>query len=289
MVMTARALRVIAVALACASAGGALVAGGPAAAVRPHRLLEKLASGQPALGTVNRRAPQSSETVRALAETDLDFIVFDVEGGATDLSQFAASLRTLGEATVRRPSRGPIAPLVRIPKTSNDAPEETVRRFMALGVKGVVFGHIDTPEAATRAVAAVIDALPLAPRAAAAPTGGVRGTWPISRDSDVVAVMMIESPEAVRNAAAIARVPGVTALFFGPGDFSRAIGRPARLPDLHPEAEAAVQAMLAACRDTRVVCGYPAAARDEAALKAEAERRLQQGFRFVTQVNLTEF
>ncbi|MBM3944821.1 MAG: hypothetical protein FJ317_04925, partial [SAR202 cluster bacterium] len=226
---------------------------------------------------------------RALADTGLDFIVFDVEGGVTDLSQFAASLETLRDATAHRPSRGPIAPLVRIPKTSNDAPGDVVRRFIALGVKGVVFGHIDTPDAAARAVAAVIDALPLAPGAAESATGGVRGTWPLARDSDVVAVMMIESPEAVSNAAAIASVPGVTALFFGPGDFSRTIGRPARLPELHPEAEAAVQAMLAACRDTRVVCGYPAAAREGAALNAEAERRLQQGFRFVTQVNLTEF
>jgi len=284
-----RTLCALALVAACATGGRVVSAGAPADAPRQNRLIDKLARGVPALGTVNRRAPDSSDTVRALADTDLDFVVFDVEGGVKDMTQFAASLAALAESAARRPARGPIAPLVRIPKTSNGSPEDTVRRFIGLGARGVVFGHIDTPAAAARAVAAVVDALPAGRRTDGAGASRERGTWPLARESDIVAVMMIESPEAVANAAAIAAVPGVTALFFGPGDFSRSIGQPARLPDLHPEAEAAVQAMLAACQATRVVCGYPAAARDAAALAAEAQRRLQQGFRFVTQVNLTEF
>ena len=91
----------------------------------------------PALGTVNRRAPDSSDTVRALADTDLDFVVFDVEGGVKDMTQFAASLAALAESAARRPARGPIAPLVRIPKTSNGSPEETVRRCIGTQVEHV--------------------------------------------------------------------------------------------------------------------------------------------------------
>jgi len=271
--------------LLCANSGD-MSAGAPA---RPHnRLIDKLTRGVPAMGTVSRRAPESSETVRALVATDLDFVVFDVEGGVNDMARFAASLKMLSDAGDRS-SPPAIAPLVRIPRSSNGSPADVVRQFMALGARGVVFGHIDTPAAAARAVSAVVDALPTVPGAGGSGSTRAHGTWPLASESDVVAIMMIESPEAVGNAAAIARVPGVTALFFGPGDFSRAIGRRASLPDLHPDAESAVQAMLLACSQTHVVCGYPAAARDDAALQREAEKRLKQGFLFVTKVNLREF
>ncbi len=43
--------------------------------------------------------------------------------------------------------------------------------------------------------------------------------------------IQIESPAAVEQAPAIARVDGVDALFFGPGDYSCLIGKPARFMD----------------------------------------------------------
>ena len=46
--------------------------------------------------------------------------------------------------------------------------------------------------------------------------------------------------------------------------------------------------MLAACRAHRVACGYPVAG-PPAALQPETEKRLAQGFRILTQVNLERF
>lgn len=42
-------------------------------------------------------------------------------------------------------------------------------------------------------------------------------------------VLQLESPEAVANAEAIAAVPGVDGIFFGPGDFAQAAGIPGQL------------------------------------------------------------
>lgn len=42
-------------------------------------------------------------------------------------------------------------------------------------------------------------------------------------------VVQLESPEAVANADAIATVPGIDAIFFGPGDFAQAAGIPGQL------------------------------------------------------------
>ena len=111
---------------------------------------------------------------------------------------------------------------------------------------------------------------------------------PLAERGELVAIMMIESPEAIEHVNEIAQVPGVTALFFGPGDYGRAIGKPSRLPQVAPETEAAVQTMLRACLAHGIPCGYPVAGPPDA-LQAETEKRLAQGFQIVTQVNLEAF
>ena len=114
------------------------------------------------------------------------------------------------------------------------------------------------------------------------------GVSPRDRRGELVAIMMIESPEAIEHVNEIAQVPGVTALFFGPGDYGRSIGKPSRLPEVAPETEVAVQTMLRACLAYGIPCGYPVAG-PPATLQAEKEKRLAQGFQIVTQVNLEDF
>lgn len=276
-----------AVAVATAQSGGS--------PPRLNRLIEKLEQHAPAAGTVHRRAARSTDAARAVAVQDLDFVVLDVESGIDDLGQFEQSVRVLRDPDVLGPSKRAVSPLARIPRVANEAPEKVVGALLDLGVFGIMFGHIDTPADARRAVASLETRAASRPGAAAlwgltGPEYKQRATvWPRDRRGELVAIMMIESPEAAANALDIARVPGVTALFFGPGDFSRSIGKPASLPVIAPEVEAAVQTMLVACRTANIACGYPAAARSDDALRAEAERRLSQGFRVVTRVNLTQF
>jgi 4-hydroxy-2-oxoheptanedioate aldolase len=263
-------------------------------------IVDALAQNRVAMGTVNRQAPRSSEAARALAVSDRDFAVFDVESGMADLDQFATSLGLLRDPAVIGSRRLPVTPIVRIPASLNDAPETVVGTFIDLGAFGVMFGHIDTPERAERAVAAVRSHRGAEdgaqPAGAAAMYWGLTArdyaaradVWPLAERGELVAIMMIESPEAIDHVNEIAQVPGVTALFFGPGDYGRAIGKPSRLPQVAPETEAAVQTMLRACLAHGIPCGYPVAGPPDA-LQAETEKRLAQGFRIVTQVNLEAF
>ncbi len=250
-------------------AGGVLVSAQPAS--NTNQLIARLQDGRHARGTVDRRAPRSIDAAKALAARDLDFAVFDVESGSVDLPQLQASLRALREARGTQP---PIAPLARIPRQANDAPEGIVRDLVNLGVSGIMFGHIDTRAQAERAIRAL--------------AGHGKGVWPLDPRGELIAVLMIESPVAIRNLEEIVTVPGAGALFFGPGDYSRSIGKPAKLPLVPPETEAATQAMLKACLSRKVACGYPVAG-SPSVLKGEADRRVAEGFRLVTQVNLENF
>jgi 4-hydroxy-2-oxoheptanedioate aldolase len=248
---------------------------------RLNGIINALEQGRAAMGTVNRQAPRSSDAARALALRNLDFAVFDVESGMTNLDQFSTSLRVLRDPEVVDDGHRPVSPIVRIPASLNDSPEDIVRTFIDLGVFGVMFGHIDTPERAERAVAAVRrrqrgpDDGPRAGAAAAYWGLATRDyatqadVWPLDERGELVAIMMIESPEAIEHVNEIAQVPGVAALFFGPGDYGRAIGKRSRLPEVAPETEAAVQTMLRACQAHGVACGYPVAG-PPAALPDEA-------------------
>lgn len=267
---------------------------------RLNGIIDALEQGQVAMGTVNRQAPRSSDAARALALRNLDFAVFDVESGMTNLDQFSRSLRVLRDPDVVDEGHRPVSPIVRIPASLNDSPEDIVRTFIDLGVFGVMFGHIDTPERAERAVAAVRrrqrgpDDGPRAGAAAAYWGLATRDyamradVWPLDERGELAVIMMIESPEAIEHVNEIAQVPGVAALFFGPGDYGRAIDKRSRLPEVAPETEAAIQTMLRACQAHGVACGYPVAG-PPAALPAEAEKRLKQGFTIVTKVNLETF
>src|SRR5687768_17184160 len=108
-------------ALVVVAAGTAVVqpAQEPAAASRLNRLIEKIERGGTAMGTVNRQAPRSLDAARELAVRDLDFAVFDIEGGVTDLRAFEASLQVLRDPAVLGPGRRPISPIVRIPRAEN--------------------------------------------------------------------------------------------------------------------------------------------------------------------------
>jgi 4-hydroxy-2-oxoheptanedioate aldolase len=48
--------------------------------------------------------------------------------------------------------------------------------------------------------------------------------WPLNPQGDILVIIMIEDPEGVKNIDAIARVPGIGAIFFGPADYTVSSG-----------------------------------------------------------------
>jgi 4-hydroxy-2-oxoheptanedioate aldolase len=88
--------------------------------------------------------------------------------------------------------------------------------------------------------------------------------------------MMIESTEGIKNADAIAAVPGVGAIFLGAGsDLRQSLG----VEENSPEIEQAFQTILRACLGRKVACGIMATTAQGIA------QRLGEGWKMIRTTN----
>jgi len=158
-------------------------------------------------------------------------VSFDLEHGINTVQSIADDLRA-AEAVG-------LTPVVRVP--SADA--HLVSQLLDMGVKGILFAHIDSPEAARAAVATCR----YAPR-------GIRGACPNVRavgydsvdwdtycraaDNDTLVMVLIESREGVERIDEILGVPGIDVVFLGPFDLSVSLGVGGQMN--HPRVRAAL-------------------------------------------------
>ena len=165
-----------------------------------------------------------------------------------------------------------------------------VKQALDLGLMGIIFPSIDTAEQALNAVRAMRypqrrGSAYTEPRrvrgsgpAAAAWFWGLSASeyvrhadlWPLNPDGDLLAIMMIESAEGLRNVNNIAAVQGVAGFYVGPSDLSDSLG----VSRDAPEVEEAIETIVAACQDHDIACGITASA-------ADMRRRTEQGFRML--------
>ncbi|MFC3478276.1 HpcH/HpaI aldolase family protein [Halobacterium litoreum] len=152
-----------------------------------------------------------------LAADGFDFVVLDGEHSEHTIETLADGVRAVEAAT------GDADPVVR---ASGDDPAE-IRRVLDLGPAGVVIPQIEDAEAAREAVSAT-----------RYPPAGLRGVaggraseygeeideYVETADDRVATILQIETPGAVEDAAAIAALDGVDALFVGPADLSARLG-----------------------------------------------------------------
>jgi len=98
--------------------------------------------------------------------------------------------------------------------------------------------------------------------------------WPLNPKGELVNFTIVESVEGLKHVREIAAVKGIGALFPGAGTlrgvFSKTDETGQRTFDAQGW-EAAIQQVLAACKEFNVPCGYPANATD-------IETRMKQGF-----------
>jgi 4-hydroxy-2-oxoheptanedioate aldolase len=98
--------------------------------------------------------------------------------------------------------------------------------------------------------------------------------WPLNPKGELVNWTIVESKEGLAHVREIAAVKGIGVLFPGAGTlrgvFSSTDSTGKRVLD-EKAWEAAIQQVLAACKEFNVPCGYPATAND-------IEMRMQQGF-----------
>ena len=183
-----------------------------------------------------------------------------------------------------------VTPLARFAPYGREQTQWAVKQALDLGLMGVIFPAIDTAEQALNAVRAM-----RYPQRRGSPymePRGLRGSgpaaaawfwglstsayvrradvWPLNPAGDLVAIMMIESAEGLRNVNEIAAVPGVAGFYIGPSDLSNSLG----VARNAPEVEEAVETIVKACQGHDIACGITASA-------ADMRRRTEQGFRML--------
>jgi 2-keto-3-deoxy-L-rhamnonate aldolase RhmA len=180
------------------------------------------------------------------ARSGFDWLFIDTEHGALTLDQVSQiSIAALGQG---------VTPIIRVCK---DALHEGTRA-LDNGAMGVVIPHIDTAAEARR----VAEAFRFPPEGQRSWGGaswvhGLDAPPPAAAqaefNAEVLVTVMIETEEAVANAASIAAVPGIDCLMFGTSDLTATMGIAGQLG--HPRVRAAYEAVGAACRQHGKVMG----------------------------------
>jgi 4-hydroxy-2-oxoheptanedioate aldolase len=261
-----------------------------AQAPRLNRTIELLAQGRPTFGILSH--DRSLDNARALARSDLDFVIVDMEHGPLDIETlrvFLLGMIDKERILAKGHAQMDVTPLVRLPANGRDQATFLAKQALDAGVMGIMFPYINTAAEAELAVRSM-----RYPQRRGAPDlnpPGIRGSgpgipdwywgvrnyqeladvWPLDPRGELLAIIQIESKEGLDNVDAIAAVPGVSALFIGPADLALSLGYPGDAP----EVEAAIQTILRAARTRKLAIGITTSA-------ATVERRLREGFNFVT-------
>jgi 2-keto-3-deoxy-L-rhamnonate aldolase RhmA len=198
---------------------------------------QRLKAGQMALGFGVHHLRTVAAPVLAKA-TGHDWMFIDGEHGAFNIQEIT-------QLCIAALPTG-VTPIVRV--CANAIDEAT--RAIDNGAMGIVMPHVDTAEQAKR----IADALhypPMGHRSWGGPPA-VYGYLPPATaeaqaaiNAEILTIVMLESPEAVRNADAIAAVPGVDVLFIGTSDLTAELGISGQMG--HPKVIDAYKSVGEAC------------------------------------------
>src|SRR5262245_26709080 len=266
-------------------------------------VIEKLAAGKPFIGF--QTSNLSPENARTMARADADYVYVDMEHTPMDftaLNQFAVGMVDKAAALKKGNPQPNMALFARFPPYGREGAEWIAKQALDAGLMGVIFNGVDTPAQALLAVQAM--RYPQKRTSKYQTPAGLRGygpaaaawvwgistqeyerradVWPLNPDGDLLAIMMIETTEGIKNVDAIAAVPGVGAFFIGAGsDLRQALG----VEENAPEIEQARQTILRACLARNVACGLTETT------AAGISRRLAEGWKMIrtTEVALAQW
>lgn len=211
---------------------------------------------------VTTHNPPATERI---ARAGYDYVCLDLQHGLLDQSGALAGVMAaeLGGST------GVIRVLANDPAL--------IGKALDTGARAVIVPLVNTAADAAQAA-----------RACRYPPDGVRsfgpmrsgltiGSAPREADEQVACIVMIETPQGLRNVAEICAEPGIDAIYVGPSDLALAIG--GQTPQdgwQRPEYQQALSTIRAAAAETGTACGLHV--NDGAA----AARALDDGFDFVS-------
>jgi 2-keto-3-deoxy-L-rhamnonate aldolase RhmA len=199
---------------------------------------ERIAAGEIAIG-VGLRQARTVDIGKIMKACGYDWVFIDMEHNSMSIDEAAQIAVAAQDAGV--------APFVRVPGRAH----HHASRALDGGALGVVFPHVDTPEQA----AELAHNCRYPPRGHRSITGGLPqlgfASLPMAEtvaaiDAATMVVVMLESPEAIGNADAIAATDGVDALLIGTNDLCLEMGIPGKIDA--PEVAAAFEKVIAACK-----------------------------------------
>jgi len=233
--------------------------------MRGARLRDKMRSDQVILNL--GLTFYSPTVVELLGYSTIDDVFLDAEHGSINESQCEEMIRAAD--LLDKPV------IIRVPKNE----DHVILRFLDIGASGLIIPHVSTVEDAERAVRAIKYG-PEGRRSFAGVRAGGYGTREsatayIQRaNHETVVVGLFEDIHALPNVDAILAVPGLDALIVGPNDLAFSMGIPAQ--PWHPEVQAVVDQVIAACRKAGKPTGLPAGD------VAQARQHIARGCRIIT-------
>jgi 2-keto-3-deoxy-L-rhamnonate aldolase RhmA len=227
----------------------------------------------------------------ALAYPSSDF-VFDgsMEGGVDKAlpayAAFVAAMIDAGAAAKTPLLQHPL--IVKTPKIAPDAAKaiDNISRELNTGVSGIMFVEAESAAEVRQGLAAMRfkshggtrpDAVGTAPVYWGLTDRQYRekaDVWPLNPDGELINWTIVESREGLAHVKEIAAVKGIGVLWPGAGTLRGVFTSTTAAGERSFDAagwEAAIQQVLAACKEFDVPCGYPATAND-------IEMRMMQGF-----------
>jgi 2-keto-3-deoxy-L-rhamnonate aldolase RhmA len=204
----------------------------------PNHTLRQLRAGKLAIGLGLRQA-RTVDTAQLARTAGFDWLFIDCEHnsmGPDTAAQISCASLAVG-----------ITPVVRVAGLEH----WHASRMLDNGAQGIVVPHVDSADEARR-VAANCRFPPVGKRSMG---GGLQqlgfasiaiGEAARIVNEETLVVVMIESPQGVANAEAIAAVPGIDALLIGTNDLCFEMGIPGQFND--PRVAEAYQKVIAACR-----------------------------------------
>jgi 2-keto-3-deoxy-L-rhamnonate aldolase RhmA len=185
-----------------------------------NRFKAALASGPVPVGTWLMSGAAS--TAEALGHAGFDWLVIDMEHVPIEFTDTRQLLQAVACTQAM--------PVVRL--AANDP--VLAKRALDMGAPTLMFPFVQTVDDARRAVASA-KYPPHGTRGYAAMHRGSRyGTWATygaDANRATACIVQLETPEAIARLEEIAAVPGVDAVFVGPGDLSAALGQIGNLKD----------------------------------------------------------
>jgi 2-keto-3-deoxy-L-rhamnonate aldolase RhmA len=256
-------------------------------------LVDLLAAKRPVFGLYAPRAGRGAPPRPAaeLAKEALAYEAGDVlfsgdmernfDTGFNNFSPFVAELAKSADRL-----KHPLA--TKIPKIATDPAKATeyISRQLNLGVSTVVFVDVESADEAKQGLAAMrftskggtrpedVGTAPAYWGVGEQEYRSKADLWPLNPQGELVNWTIVESKEGLAKVREIAAVKGIGVLFPGAGTlrgvFTTTDENGQRLFDAEGW-EKAIQQVLAACKEFKIACGYPATEND-------IEMRMKQGF-----------